>query len=77
MVIHDQKIQISFLESLKEQQIPTSVFLANGIQLRGYIQDFDQYVIRLGNEHSHQLVFKHAISTIMPSKDKEKAEALA
>ncbi len=72
----NQKIQLSFLENLKTEHTPTSVFLANGIQLRGYIQDFDQYVIRLGNEHSHQLVFKHAISTIMPSKDKEKIDAM-
>lgn len=72
----NQKIQLSFLENLKMEHTPTSIFLANGIQLRGYIQDFDQYVIRLGNEHSHQLVFKHAISTIMPSKDKEKIDTL-
>ena len=69
----NQKIQSAFLEELKASQVPTSVFLANGIQLRGRIHDYDQYVIRLANDASHQLIFKHAISTIMPSKAEERA----
>ena len=60
-------LQDPFLNVLRREKITVSVFLVNGIKLQGFIESFDQYVILLRSSVT-QLVYKHAISTIVPSK---------
>jgi host factor-I protein len=62
-----QNLQDTFLNTLRKEHIPVSIFLVNGIKLQGKVDAFDQYVIMLKNTVS-QMVYKHAISTIVPSK---------
>jgi host factor-I protein len=62
-----QNLQDTFLNTLRKEHIPVSIFLVNGIKLQGKIDSFDQYVIMLKNTVS-QMVYKHAISTIVPGK---------
>ena len=62
-----QNIQDPFLNALRKERIPVSVFLVNGIKLQGQIDSFDQFVVMLKNAVT-QMVYKHAISTIVPSK---------
>lgn len=59
-------LQDKFLKILCENKTPVSVFLVNGIKLQGHIEAFDKYVVILKN-NGGQMVFKHAISTIMPT----------
>lgn len=60
-------LQDPFLNALRKERISVSIFLVNGIKLQGQIESFDQFVILLKNTVS-QLVYKHAISTVVPSK---------
>ncbi len=60
-------LQDVFLNTLRKEHVPVSIFLVNGIKLQGKIDSFDQYVIMLKNTIS-QMVYKHAISTIVPAK---------
>ncbi len=62
-----QNLQDNFLNTLRKDHTPVSIFLVNGIKLQGKVDSFDQYVIMLKNTIS-QMVYKHAISTIVPSK---------
>jgi host factor-I protein len=62
-----QNLQDNFLNALRKEHTPVSIFLVNGIKLQGKVDSFDQYVIMLKNTVS-QMVYKHAISTIVPSK---------
>jgi host factor-I protein len=62
------ELQNEFLEGLRKESIPVSIFLVNGIKLQGQIDCFDQYVILL-KSNSHQAIFKHAISTVVPARD--------
>ena len=62
-----ESLQDTFLERCQAENIPVDIFLVSGIRLKGTIQSFDQYAIFLKNEHD-QMVFKHQISTIMPSR---------
>ena len=62
-----QHLQEPFLNELRKQRIQVSIFLVNGIKLQGQVESFDQFVILLKNSVS-QMVYKHAISTIVPSK---------
>ena len=62
-----QNLQDNFLNILRKEHTPVSIFLVNGIKLQGKIDSFDQYVVMLKNTVS-QMVYKHAISTIVPSK---------
>ena len=62
-----QSLQDPFLNALRRERIPVSIYLVNGIKLQGQIESFDQFVILLKNTVS-QMVYKHAISTIMPSQ---------
>lgn len=57
----------TFLQKLKNDALPVSVFLANGVQLQGTIDNFDDHVLILTNNYP-QLVYLHAISSIMPKK---------
>ena len=62
-----QSLQDPFLNALRKERIPVSVYLVNGIKLQGQIESFDQFVVLLKNTVS-QMVYKHAISTVVPSK---------
>ena len=62
-----QSLQDPFLNALRRDRIPVSIFLVNGIKLQGQVESFDQFVILLGSTVS-QLVYKHAVSTIVPSR---------
>ncbi|MGH8536904.1 MAG: RNA chaperone Hfq [Gammaproteobacteria bacterium] len=62
-----QSLQEPFLNTLRKEHVPVSIYLVNGIKLQGQIESFDQFVVLLKNSVS-QMVYKHAISTIVPSK---------
>lgn len=65
-------LQDMFLNTLRRERMPVSVFLVNGIKLTGRIDSFDQFVVHLkGHDQAGQMVFKHAISTISPSREVE------
>src|SRR5260364_381288 len=60
-------LQDPFLNALRKEHVPVSIYLVNGIKLQGNIYSFDQYVVLLKNTVT-QMVYKHAISTIVPSR---------
>lgn len=60
-------LQDPFLNALRRERIPVSIFLVNGIRLQGQIESFDQFVVLLRNG-VNQLIYKHAISTIVPTR---------
>ena len=66
-MIKSQILQEPFLNSLRKEKIPVSIYLVNGIKLQGQVDSFDQYVIILKNT-VNQMVYKHAVSTIVPAK---------
>lgn len=61
-------LQEPFLNALRKERIPVSVYLVNGIKLQGQIESFDQFVVLLKNSVS-QMIYKHAISTVVPSRN--------
>lgn len=63
-----QSLQEPYLNALRKDRVPVAVFLVNGIKLQGYIESFDNFVLLLRNNNS-QMVYKHAISTIVPSRN--------
>ncbi|RTE86432.1 MULTISPECIES: RNA chaperone Hfq [Gammaproteobacteria] len=62
-----QTLQDPFLNALRRERIPVSIYLVNGIKLQGQIESFDQFVVLLKNTVS-QMVYKHAISTVVPAR---------
>ena len=62
-----QTLQDPYLNVLRKERVPVSIFLVNGIKLQGQIESFDQFVILLKNTVS-QMVYKHAVSTVVPSR---------
>ena len=60
-------LQDPFLNILRKERIPVSVYLVNGIKLQGQIESFDSFVVLLRNSIS-QMIYKHAISTIVPAR---------
>ena len=62
-----QLLQDPFLNQLRKEHIPVSIYLVNGIKLQGQVESFDQYVVLLKNTVT-QMVYKHAISTVVPSR---------
>lgn len=62
-----QSLQDPFLNALRKEHIPVSIYLVNGIKLQGQVDSFDQYVVLLKNTVT-QMVYKHAISTIVPGR---------
>jgi host factor-I protein len=62
-----QLLQDPFLNVLRREHIPVSIYLVNGIKLQGQVESFDQYVVLLRNTVT-QMVYKHAISTIVPGR---------
>jgi len=63
-----QALQDPFLNALRKERIPVAIYLVNGIKLQGQVDSFDQFVVLLRNSVS-QMVYKHAISTIVPSRN--------
>jgi host factor-I protein len=62
-----QALQDPFLNALRKEHVPVSIFLVNGIKLQGQIESFDQFVVLLKNSVS-QMIYKHAISTVVPTR---------
>lgn len=60
-------LQDDFLNVLRKDNVPVSIFLVNGIKLHGFVDSYDQYVIMLKDTIT-QMVYKHAISTIVPAR---------
>jgi host factor-I protein len=63
-----QSLQDPFLNTLRKEKIPVSIYLVNGIKLQGQIDSFDQFVVLLKNS-VNQMVYKHAISTVVPARN--------
>ncbi|MDN5862268.1 MAG: RNA chaperone Hfq [Salinisphaera sp.] len=63
-----QTLQEPFLNMLRKERVPVSIYLVNGIKLQGQIESFDQFVVLLRNA-VNQMVYKHAISTIVPARN--------
>jgi len=70
MVNKAQFLQDPFLNELRREQVPVSIYLVNGIKLQGTVDSFDQFVIVL-KSNVNQMVYKHAISTVVPSRNIE------
>ena len=70
MATKAQFLQDPFLNELRKEQVPVSLYLINGIKLQGTIDSFDQFVIVLKSS-VNQMVYKHAISTVVPSRNVE------
>ena len=63
-----QSLQDPFLNILRKEKVPVSIYLVNGIKLQGQVDSFDQFVVLLKNS-VNQMVYKHAISTIEPARN--------
>ena len=63
-----QSLQDPFLNALRKERVPVSIYLVNGIKLQGQIDSFDQFVVLLKNS-VNQMVYKHAISTVVPTRN--------
>lgn len=61
-------LQEPYLNALRKERVPVAIYLVNGIKLQGQIESFDQFVVLLKNQVS-QMIYKHAISTIVPSRN--------
>jgi len=63
-----QSLQDAFLNQLRKEKMPVIIYLANGVRLKGVVKGFDNFVILL-KETTQQLIYKHAVSTIVPEKE--------
>ncbi|MGL5755303.1 MAG: RNA chaperone Hfq [Paraclostridium sp.] len=62
-------LQDLFLNNARKERIPVTIFLMNGVQIKGYVKGFDSYIVLLEGENKQQnLIYKHAVSTIIPGK---------
>ena len=66
--LFDDGLQDPFLNILRKEKVPVSIYLVNGIKLQGQVVSFDQFVVLLKNS-VNQMVYKHAISTIVPARN--------
>ncbi len=62
-------LQELFLNCSRKEKMPITIFLTNGVQLKGIVKGFDNYVVILESEGKSSMIYKHAISTIIPSKN--------
>ena len=62
-------LQDSFLNQIRKENIPVTIYLVNGFQLKGVVKGFDNFTIILDVEGKQQMIYKHAVSTIAPSKN--------
>ncbi|MEM7122636.1 MAG: RNA chaperone Hfq [Pseudomonadota bacterium] len=77
-----QNLQDTFLNNVRKNKLPVTIFLVNGVKLQGVITWFDNFCMLLRRDGHSQLVYKHAVSTVMPSApvrlfDQEEAEETA
>ena len=63
-----QPLQDTFLKHVREHKVPVTVFLTNGVRLQGHVGAFDVYAVLLVRDRQAQVVYKHAIATILPSE---------
>jgi host factor-I protein len=68
MAERSQNLQDQFLNAVRKQKIPLTIFLVNGVKLTGVVTSFDNFCVLLRRDGHAQLVYKHAISTIMPGQ---------
>ena len=62
-------LQDLFLNNARKERIPVTIFLMNGVQIKGFVKGFDSYIILLEGDNKQQnMIYKHAVSTIIPSK---------
>lgn len=64
----NHSLQEPFLNALRKEKVPVSIFLVNGIKLQGQIDSYDNFVILLKN-NVNQMIYKHAISTVVPARN--------
>ena len=63
-----QNLQDAFLNYIRREKIPVTLFLMNGFQLRGVVRSFDSFVVLIDADGRQQMIYKHAISTIVPER---------
>jgi host factor-I protein len=68
LIKNNINLQDVFLNQVRKEHIPVTVYLTNGFQLKGMVKGFDNFTVVLDSEGKQQLVYKHAISTITPMK---------
>jgi host factor-I protein len=68
MADRSQNLQDQFLNAVRKQKTPLTIFLVNGVKLTGVVTSFDNFCVLLRRDGHAQLVYKHAISTIMPGQ---------
>lgn len=64
-----QQLQDPYLNALRKERVPVAMYLVNGIKLQGQVESFDSFVVLLRNNGISQMVYKHAISTIVPARN--------
>ena len=64
-----QNLQDAFLNYIRREKIPVTLFLMNGFQLRGVVRSFDSFVVLIDADGRQQMIYKHAISTIAPARN--------
>lgn len=77
MIKSQANLQDGFLNQCRKENIPVTVYLVNGYQLKGLIRGFDNFTVVLENEGKQQLVYKHALSTVMPLRNVNLNQAAA
>ena len=63
-----QNLQDAFLNSIRREKIPVTLFLMHGFQLRGVVRSFDSFVVLIDADGRQQMIYKHAISTVAPAR---------
>ena len=63
-----QNLQDAFLNYIRREKIPVTLFLMNGFQLRGVVRSFDGFVVLIDADGRQQMIYKHAISTVAPAR---------
>lgn len=74
-MLKTQNLQDTFLNQARAERLNVTVFLMNGFQMRGIIRSFDSFAVLLDTDGKQQLIYKHAISTIVPQKTIELSAA--
>lgn len=69
-----QNLQDGFLNRVRQEKVPVTMFLMNGFQMRGVVRGFDSFVVILETDGKQQMIYKHAISTVSPTRPIELKE---
>ena len=73
---HPQALQDTFLDHVRKHEVPVTIYLANGVKLQGYVTGFDSYSPLLVQDRQAKLIYKHAVSTLMPGEPIRMPQAL-